>query len=490
MHTFYRHCIALSALLVATFLSFISYAHPNNFKVDSINALVQKLSSDTDKIKTFISIASGMSCEDSNNKIIVANEAKKLAEKIKWRQGIYKANRKLGEIYFSCQKNYFKAFEAFEDNVKLANNYKDTLNAAIALETIAKAYQKLGQYQKALEYYNKVLITTTNPDMQMGVLGDMGVVYSEIGDYSNALSSYRSSLAVLDSAAKLKNNIADLQDTLQTAGLQLNIGDTYLAMSQPDKAINNYEKVLVLSAAIKDMYFQIAGATGIGKTFKLKNNFQKAIEYYNNALNECREINDFEDEVKILNELANTYLETNEFPRAMAYADSALRLAEEQHYIYLPSKSFTTLGNIYLKQKKYDDAVSVLKKALDISQKNNLLEDERDAWFALSNAFEGKGQLKESKDAFMHYYATRDSMSNIEKENLVMRKELESDYRSKKIIDSVNRENEYERTIASNRSYTYIGFTGLLLGSFLIFFIFRNYNTKKKYNELLSDRKN
>ena len=111
--------------------------------------------------------------------------------------------------------------------------------------------------------------------MQIGVLGDMGVVYSIIGDNLHALESYKRSLKMVDSVSKAKNATKDIQDTLQTAGLLLNIGDVYLTMSQPEKALEYYDQVWQLSIAIKDLYFQIAGLTGVGKTFKLKSNFQK-----------------------------------------------------------------------------------------------------------------------------------------------------------------------------------------------------------------------
>jgi tetratricopeptide (TPR) repeat protein len=489
MRIFCKHSVALFLLLIATFTSLISQGHPDKIKVDSIKSLVQKLSSDTAKINTLIDIASGMSVTDSNNKIIIATEARNLAEKIKWRQGIYNANRKLGEIYFSCHKNNNKAFEAFENNIKLAESVSDTLNLTISYECIAKIYQKSGQYQNALEYYNRILSLTRNTDMQMGVLADMGVVYSDIGDFSHALSSYRSSLALLDAASKSKNNIKDLQDTIQTAGLQLNIGDIYIAMAQPDNAINNYEKVLALSVAIKDMYFQIAGAAGIGKTFQLKNNYQKSIEYYLTALSRCREINDFEDEIRILNELAITYLDTNEFAKAIAYADSSLRLAEEQHILYLPTKSFTILGNIYVKQKKYGPAIQILKKALDISRTNNLAEDERDAWLSLSNAYEGSGQYKEAKEAFRQYFAVRENILNSSKENQLMLKDVEADFRSKKIIDSLRQVTEYENMASEKKRYAYVGFSSLLFGSLFVFLVFRNYSARKKYKQLLSGTK-
>lgn len=429
-----------------------------------------------------------MSCEDSTNKLLIANEAKKLAEAIKWHEGVYKANRKLGEIYFSCLKDYPKAFDAFEDNVRFAHKYDDTINEAIALETMAKAYQKISQYQKALEYYNKVLGVRSDADMQMGVLADMGVVYNAIEDYNEALATYKNSLRMLDSVAAAKH-AKDIQDTLLTAGLSLNIGDIYLAMSQPDKAMENYDKVQLLSIAINDTYLQIAGLIGIGKTYKLKTNYLEAIKQYQVALLKCREINEFRDEVKILNELANTYHDMFVYDKALLYADSSLRLAEDQSYLDLLPKSYITSGNIYIKQNKFDLAVPALQKALTIAQKNSGLDDERDAWMSLSIAYGNKGEDKEALEAFKNFITIRDSISKVEKENEFIKRALEADFRNQKMKDSLYQQGIYERTIGRQKTFTYTSFAGLILVVLLTFFIYRNYNIQRKYNELLSREK-
>ncbi|MCW3121814.1 MAG: Tfp pilus assembly protein PilF [Flavipsychrobacter sp.] len=485
MKTSYRYFIALFSFIV---ISFDLSAQSERFNVDSIKSLVHQLSSDTGQVKAFIDMAAVIYCEDSNNKIIIANEAKKLAEKINWHDGLYKANRKIGDIYFTCMKNYPKAFAALGENVTLAQKFNDTLNESIALETIAKFYQKLSQHTKALEYYNKVLALRPDINMQIGVLADEGVVWKIIGDYNNALISYKISLNKLDSFANSKHG-RDIQDTLQRAGLLLNIGDIYLTMSNPDKAYEYYEKVWKLTVSIKDIYFQIASLTGFGKTFKLKHNYQKAIENYQLALFKCREINEFREEVKILDELANTYLDTYVYPKALAYSDTSLRLAEDQSYVDLLPKSYITLGNIYIKQNMYDLAIPSLQKALSIAQTNRDLDDEKNAWFALYKAYKSSGKHMEGLDAYEHFISTRDSLYNIDKENEFTKNSLEFEFKKKQEIDSLSQARIYDSTIDRQKRFTYTGFAGLLLVVALAFFIYRNYNIQKKYNELLSREK-
>src|SRR3954465_11986990 len=105
MGNFLKHCIALLALS-GTIINFSNSYAQDRFNADSIKSIVRQLSSDSEKVKAYIDMASVIYCEDSNSKVNIAKEAKKLAESIKWRKGIYNANRMLGQVYFNCLKNY------------------------------------------------------------------------------------------------------------------------------------------------------------------------------------------------------------------------------------------------------------------------------------------------------------------------------------------------------------------------------------------------
>ncbi len=481
----FRH---FTALFFSAFLTVFHVSAQDRFNVDSIKAVVRQLSSDSEKVKTYIDMASIIYCEDSISKITIAKEAKKLAESIKWRKGIYNANRKLGQIYFDCLKNYPKAFESFEENVAVAQKFNDTINEAKALETIAKYYKLLNEHQKSLEYFNMALAIRPGADMQMGIWGDEGVVFSAIADYSDALTAFTASLDILDSLTQTKTT-TDLQDTLQRASLLLDIGDIYLSMSNPDKAFDNYDKALDLGHITGDMDLQIMALTGIGKTYRMKSDYQRAIDNYKIALGICQTVNKFRDEVNVLTELANTYLDTWVFAQAESVADSARRLAEDQSYIDLLPKTYITSGNVYIKQNKFDLAIPYLQKALNISQKTSVLEDQKDAWQALTVAYAHNGDYAKALDANQNYHSLKDSIFNIARANEFLRKDLENSFRQTQMSDSLKNAYFFTKKIERQRMFTYYGFAGLMLVLLLAFFMFRNYNIQKKYNELLSREK-
>ena len=479
---------ALLGFLVAASISFRSYGQSDRFNVDSINSLVSKLSSDTERVKTLIEMASVIYCEDSGSKLIIANEAKHLAEKKQWRWGMIRSNTTLGVVYFYCLKNYPKAFEYFQENVTQAKKNNDTIAEADALEKIAKFYGILNQYDKSIEYYDQVIALKLGPDRAISVLGDMGVAYNSIADYANALACYSTAIGIFDSLSRAKKT-NDIEDTIVMAGLLLNLGDIYLEMQLPDKAFEKYNNALKIGIGGIDKNIEILSLTGVGKSYKIKKNYPLAIEYYQKALEECNKSNDFKNEVKILDELANTFMETWVLDKALEYAENSLRLAEVQSYLDLLSRSYITLGNVYLKKNDYEVAVSYLQKALSISQQTKQLEDQRDAWNSLSSAYEHNGQSKDAFDAYRHYVTIRDSVFNISKSNELTRKDVEWNMRRIKQADSLAQAIVFGKKIERQQVITYSGFAGLVLVLLLAFFIYRNYNTQRKYNELLSKEK-
>src|ERR1039458_4730611 len=100
MNKFNKYLFLIIVLPVFTFNSYNNYARAQGFNIDSFNASVQKLSSDTDKVNFMLEREEALPCEDSTDKLMLANEAKQLAGKINWTNGIYNSNRYLCGINF------------------------------------------------------------------------------------------------------------------------------------------------------------------------------------------------------------------------------------------------------------------------------------------------------------------------------------------------------------------------------------------------------
>ncbi len=421
-----------------------------------------------------------LDCKDSIRKIHLVEDAKKQAEKINWYLEIANANRALGDVYFNCMHNYPKAFEYFQENVILAQKNNDDITESGALETIATRYQRLSLHAKALSYFNAALALNPDANIKMGVLGNMGVTYTNIGDFTHALSCYTNSLTILDSLLRSKK-VNDIQDTFQMAGLLLNIGDIYLSMSQPDKSFETYTKVLKIGDKLNDKFVQVMSLSGIGRALLVKKEYNRAIEYFSNALHDCDSIGNKKEKGKMLSELAGAYLSAGELDKALDCAENAVKLSELHGQNDELPKANTALGMVYLKRNQYRRAVSYLQKAVNFSQKAGLLDAEKDAWQNLSAAYKKMGDPANALDAYTHYISIRDSLYSIKTANDLTRIDLQYSFDKKQLEDTAI----YNEKIQRQRIFTYASFGGAALVLLLSFFMYKNYNTQKKYNALL-----
>ncbi len=188
MSTIYRFYSAISIIILLSGVSYNTYGQSDK-NLDSIKAKVQMLSSDTVKVNTLLDRVEGIYCDDSLQKLILANEAKKIAEKINWGKGILSANRVLGQVYFQCQKNYPVAFDYFQMNVDYSKKNGDKINQALAMETIARQYGYLHDHRKSIDKYREILDLHPGIEIEINVLGNEGVSFSAIGDFNRALVS-------------------------------------------------------------------------------------------------------------------------------------------------------------------------------------------------------------------------------------------------------------------------------------------------------------
>ena len=105
--------------------------------------------------------------------------------------------------------------------IKLIKHYK----SGLAVNILALAYKKLGDYAKALNIYEKLLIQ--NPDNDL-FLNNLGNIYSEIGKFKKAEECFKKCL--------------DVQPANVNASISL--GKLYLAKSKYNEALAIFKSIL------------------------------------------------------------------------------------------------------------------------------------------------------------------------------------------------------------------------------------------------------
>ncbi len=377
---------------------------------------------------------------------------------------------RLGEVH-QDKKFLAKAYEysaeiaanaaAFDDAIKYYQKAyqiylfrKDTLKISEALKSIGRTYSDNKNTEDAIKYY----LQSLELKLKIGDKRGSASIYNEIGSLyyigkndKEALKYYNKSLEI----------VKDLGFKLGVAMINLNLGSIYFRLDS--LSFKNIDTSLYSISDAKEkskQYFQECLRVGkeIHRIDLLADAYSNlsaldsinSIQYSTQALEYRRKMHDVSGQWTSLYNIANRYFDLKEYNLADKYIEEASEIALQ----YLPMSIPKTLK----------------LQASILAKKNNY----RGAYFSISDYIRLKDSLDQAKKNTEYAELERKwNYEKNEKENQLLTKNKQLD----------------EERIAKQRLYLWASGLGLLLFSFLIFFIFRGYRQKQKANQLLSKQK-
>lgn len=147
----------------------------------------------------------------------------------------------------------------------------------------------------------------------------------------------------------------------------IGLGDSYLHLSQIDKAIDYYEQVLKMVRKNGNRRNEGVALGSLGIAYRELGQVDKAIEHLKQGLAVVREGGYRGREVWILSELGKIYQDVGQIEKAIKYHEQALVTA--QAIGDQPSKviRLNSLGNAYSALQQMDKAIGCYEQALTIA---------------------------------------------------------------------------------------------------------------------------
>jgi tetratricopeptide (TPR) repeat protein len=156
---------------------------------------------------------------------------------------------------FTMIGNYEKALEYYEKSLKIREEKGDKSPIAASYNNIAAIYEAQGKYEKTLDYFlkaKKIFEELGDKLAMSAILRNYGKVYESQGNYKKALDYYVKSL-------KIKEEIGDKNG----------IGSSYNNIGNIYQKLANYKKALDYLLKAKKIYEEINLINGLDYTFKL-----------------------------------------------------------------------------------------------------------------------------------------------------------------------------------------------------------------------------
>ena len=233
--------------------------------------------------------------------------------------------------------------------------------------SLAIGYEKLKQYDLAVEQYKDILKTDS---VNASVWNRLGNIYYDQSDYTSAISNYQNAVKFDASTAVYFNNLGlayrqagdwtNSIDAYKTA-LQLNPGDNesmnaigiaYYRMGNYEEARPWYEKAI---KALKPEDTEVQLATylaNIGLAFYDEGNTEKAIDYFIKAVDKDPNSD------AALNYSGNAFFARQDYEQARIYYNKAIQIQPE-NAVYLSNAGLT-----YYFQANYSKAIDLFEQSL------------------------------------------------------------------------------------------------------------------------------
>lgn len=324
-----RYFVTALLLLTCTTIQYTAVAQDIQQQVDSLRAVLQTSKPDTNKVLLLHAISYKYFSINPDTGIQYGQKALKLAQQLKYREGIAKANMAIGRCH-AIQDEYPKALYYFQAALVEAEKLKNQHLIAPALVSIGAVYTRKDEYETALTYLMRAQAAYAIAGVEnVGALMDnIGNIYFRQDKYAEALGYYKQSATLNEKFDPGKQSLA---------ASYCNLGAAYIALDD----YNNALKYLFSALAIQEQtgktrrtastfnnigktYLNIVHETQAGMPDSLKDrsaNLKKALYYEKQSMAICEELGLQDMLESVYSNISQIYYEYGDLENTTLYFD-------------------------------------------------------------------------------------------------------------------------------------------------------------------------
>jgi signal transduction histidine kinase/Tfp pilus assembly protein PilF len=357
--------------------------------------------------------------------------------------------------------------------LQFANDQADHDLIAVASRHMGVLLYRQSAYAQAVKYFDMALKANQlagNDDKLAASYNNLGVMFNRMGYYNLALENHLQQLKINEENG----------DFYGIANSNLNIGNIYNNMDENEKARSYYLEALKIARQLNDTNFMASTYINLGVANMELENSEEAISYFNKALPIKLKMQEQENVGNIYLNLGVVYNTQEKYDIAIEYFQESLNLFRQLNSRQNVVVALLNLGDANLKLKYYDKSFTLINQALVIARDLESLKLMRDAYEALAEWYEAKGNFELSLKYFKRKTNINDSLLDSEKTKQI--RNLQIVYEVEKKEKEILEQNVSIERLKASQFYMLLAIVLVLSLAFVVYY---RYRTKQRLNREL-----
>jgi len=274
-----------------------------------------------------------------------------------------------------------------------AEKIENRRDIAYRCNILGNLYYSLGQYDPALDYYQKaftIFEKIGTPHEIATSLNNLGIVSYSLGQYDRALEYYQKAF-----------NKSEKDGTPHEIAQSLNdLGAFYDDLGQNEQALETLQKAFTIFEKIGTPQEIAYCLNNLGRVYADRGQYDRALEYYQRALLIKEKSGNQQDIAQSLNNISTAYTHLGQYTQALGYLQQALKIKENIPNQSDIALSLHNLGNVYNYLGQYDKALDAHLRALEIFKKTGNQQDIAQSFNNLGKVAAANNQPRQAADYF------------------------------------------------------------------------------------------
>lgn len=464
-------------ILLLSVYSFLG-VHGQQKKIDSLDDLISKTSSDTARINLMVKKIRLVRNINLDSSILLGKQILAEAQKLNYYRGEVDARQNLVTSY--CFKGEYKLAE---ENLVYLKHFikpsKDSADFATLFANYGMMYGIRGNYDTSIQFYEKAIpINERNKNKN-----PLATNYTNIAIGFQQMSNFPQALYYQQKALKLAEENNDESTQAYTL---VNLGITYTLIRDTSRGEQAYRKSILLAEKNNLRDVELYAYTNLATLYINKNQWKEGYEFAIKGANLGEKMGDQGTQAASLAKAAVCLAHLNNFSEAMDLGKKAILVGDSSAQPLNIYQAYSSMGKILKLQKKYPEAIAFYEKSFTPLNESNAFEvDIGNSYKDLSESYEQNRDFDKALAAFKKYSAIQDSVRS--KDNIQKATELNMNYEFEKkqaITDALQATQNEE---ARFRQLLLLG--GLLLAVLLAVGAGVAFRNKQRANRILELQK-